>query len=168
MGEDYANDFPRLVAHHYQALYRFAFSLSKRADDAADLVQQVFLLWAQKGHTLRDPSKAKSWLFTSLYRDFLRNNRRNQQLTPTDQALLQETPDASLPNSRRTLDAKEALAALDKLDPVYREPLLLFYIDDLSYKEIANILEIPIGTVMSRLSRGKALLKDVLSENSGK
>src|SRR5690242_6311951 len=71
-------DFEKLVEDYYMALYRFAFSLSRQESDAADLTQQTFLLWASKGHQLRDPSKVKTWLFTSLYRQFL-SRRRHQE-----------------------------------------------------------------------------------------
>ena len=147
-----------------QPLYRFAFSLSKSPDQAADLTQQTFLIWAEKGHTLREASKVKSWLFTSLYREFLRQNRRGQNMTPVDQEILESTKDTSLVGSARQLEGNEALEALHDLDPVYREPLVLFYLEDLAYKEIAEALDIPIGTVMSRLARGKAQLKDILTE----
>ena len=68
-------DFQRLVDQQYVALYRFAFSLAKSEADAADLTQQTFFLWASKGEQLRDRSKAKSWLFTTLYREFLNRHR---------------------------------------------------------------------------------------------
>src|SRR5260370_15889803 len=64
-------DFEQLVDAHYAALYRFALSLAKNEMDAADLTQQTFYIWAEKGRDLRDPGKAKSWLFTTLYREFL-------------------------------------------------------------------------------------------------
>ena len=64
--------FTELVDAYYQPLYKFAYSLSKSPDEAADLTQQTFYIWAKKGNTLRDASKVKSWLFTSLYREFLR------------------------------------------------------------------------------------------------
>ena len=63
----------------------------------------------------------------------------------------------------RQLVGNEAIEALHELDEVYREPLMLFYMENLAYKEIAEILDIPIGTVMSRLARGKSQLKDKLS-----
>lgn len=156
--------FETLVATYYQALYKFAWSLSKSADDAADLTQQTFLIWAEKGHNLRESSKVKSWLFTTLYREFLRQNRRGQKVAPMDQEILETRQDTSLTSSARQLEGKEALEALDSLDPVYREPLILFYMEDLAYKEIAEVLDIPMGTVMSRLARGKSQLKSVLSE----
>ncbi len=156
--------FETLVATYYQPLYKFGYSLSKSPDSAADLTQQTFLIWAQKGHTLRDPAKVKSWLFTSLYREFLRQNRRSQTVTSIDQEILETRHDPSLTSSVRQLEGNEAMDTLATLDPVYREPLTLFYMEDLAYKEIAEVLDIPIGTVMSRLARGKALLKKKLSE----
>jgi RNA polymerase sigma-70 factor (ECF subfamily) len=159
--------FETLVAVYYESLYRFAYSLTKSADDGADLVQQTFLIWARKGQTLRDPDKAKSWLFTTLYREFLRGNRRNRSVQPIDQEMLEAREDTDTIDQVRQMEADEAVAALHQLDPVYRDPLTLFYMEDLSYKEIAAILDIPIGTVMSRLSRGKAQLKAALRQNSG-
>lgn len=164
MPEETDNSFESLVAAYYQPLYKFGYSLSKSPDDAADLTQQTFLIWAEKGHTLRDASKVKSWLFTSLYREFLRRNRRGQKVTAIDQEILETHHDPDLVTSVRKLERQEALESLDQLDPVYREPLILFYMEDLAYKEIAEILDIPIGTVMSRLSRAKAQLKEILSE----
>ena len=64
------------------------------------------------------------------------------------------------------MDSKSALEALNNIDETFRGPLVLFYMKDLSYKEIAEILEIPIGTVMSRLSRGKAQLKEILGKTN--
>lgn len=164
MPEDPNFSFETLVNTYYQPLYKFAWSLAKSDEDAADLTQQTFLIWAEKGDTLRDRSKVKSWLFTTLYREFLRQNRRGQNVTAVDQEILETRHDPDLVSSVRRLEGKEALEALSELEPVYREPLTLFYLEDLAYKEIAEVLDIPIGTVMSRLARGKAQLKSVLSE----
>lgn len=160
--------FEQLVAEYYQPLYKFAWSLTKSESDASDLVQEAFLIWAEKGHTLRDATKVKSWLFTSLYREFLRQKRRSRPVTAIDQEVLETHEDPNPVSSVRQMEGQEALKALGKLEPAYREPLVLFYLKDLSYKEISEILGIPMGTVMSRLSRGKSQLKAILSENSGK
>ena len=74
-----ALDFEKLVEDFYMPLYRFALSLTRHEADAADLTQETFLLWASKGHQLRDPSKVKTWLFTSLYREFLARKRRQDR-----------------------------------------------------------------------------------------
>ena len=69
-------DFENLVALHYEPLYRFAFGLSRSEADACDLTQQTFYIWANKGHQLRDVTKVKTWLFTTLHREFLASKRR--------------------------------------------------------------------------------------------
>src|SRR6478736_902677 len=66
-------EFQALVDAYYAPLYRFAMSLTRSESDAADLVQDAFVLWATKGHQLQDASKAKTWLFTTLHREFLQN-----------------------------------------------------------------------------------------------
>src|SRR5215471_4032480 len=73
------NEFEQIVSEHYESLYRFAFSLTRAEADAQDLTQQAFYVWANKGHQLRDRSKAKSWLFTTLHREFLKGSRRQRR-----------------------------------------------------------------------------------------
>ena len=155
-------DFERLVDAHYAALYRFALSLAKNAMQAADLTQQTFYLWAAKGHQLRDTSKVKTWLFTTLYREFLGGHRHEVRFPKVG---LEELPEqaAPLPSVYETIDAAAAVEALQTLEENYRAPLTLFYLKQFSYTEIAEVLEIPIGTVMSRLSRGKEYLRQKLS-----
>lgn len=157
-------DFQNLVDLHYAPLYRFALSLARNESDAADLTQQTFCLWAEKGQRqLREAGGAKSWLFTTLYREFLGGRRR---VTRHPQVPLDAVPETArieeAPDTAGDLDAQEVLAALDEVDEVYRATLVLFYLKDVSYKEIAGILGVPIGTVMSRLSRGKAQLREIL------
>ena len=69
-------DFERLVEEHHAPLYRFALSLSRDEHEAADLVQETFYIWAAKGHQLADAARVKSWLFTTLHREFLGRRRR--------------------------------------------------------------------------------------------
>lgn len=153
------SEFQELVDQHYQPLYRFAYSLAKSADRAADLVQQTFCIWAQKGHQLKDRSKAKTWLFTTLYREHLSHARRSTRFPESDLEevgyhLMTEEPDTS-----RGLDGKRAVELLQQLDETFRAPLALFFLQQHSYKEIAVILDVPMGTVMSRISRGKEQLR---------
>ncbi|MFN2477422.1 MAG: RNA polymerase sigma factor [Chthoniobacterales bacterium] len=150
------------MAAHYAALYRFAFSLARNEMDAGDLTQQTFYIWAEKGHELREPAKAKAWLFTTMYREFL-GGRRHETRFP--KIGLDEAPEqpAVVPVLADKIDGAAALHALRSLDENYRAPLTLFYLQELSYTEIADILDVPIGTVMSRLSRGKAQLRQLLS-----
>jgi RNA polymerase sigma-70 factor (ECF subfamily) len=157
--------FTQLVDAHYVPLYRFALSLAKNSADAGDLVQQTFFIWATKGHGLRETTKAKSWLFTTLYREFLRGRRRDTRSTSIEDLPPAEADIPAEDVDRVTrMDAASVVAALQSVDEVFRAPLTLFYLDDLSYQEIADALDVPIGTVMSRLSRGKAQLRSALAE----
>jgi RNA polymerase sigma-70 factor (ECF subfamily) len=124
-------------------------------------------VWATKGESLRDAGKVKSWLFTTLYREFLRGRRRNARVSAIeDLSPAQQDPPDLGPDVIQKMDAQVVMEALQDVEPVFREPLTLFYLQDLSYLEIAEILSVPIGTVMSRLSRGKAHLRARLDEKN--
>lgn len=159
--------FQELVDEHYQALYRFAYSLAKGPDRAADLVQQTFCIWAQKGHQLKDRSKAKTWLFTTLYREYLAHARRSTRFPETDIAESDYHLVGEEADNARQLDGKRAVELLQQLEETYRAPLSLFYLQQHSYKEIAQIIDIPIGTVMSRISRGKEQLRSAMKAEEG-
>lgn len=159
--------FTALVNAQYAPLYRFALSLTKNSSEACDLTQQTFFIWAKKGEQLRDTSKAKSWLFTTLYREFLRYRRRAGHVTALEDLPPSESDPAAPEIDVVTgMDAGSVVEALQEVDEVYRVPLTLFYLEDLSYKEIAETLEVPIGTVMSRLSRGKIQLRTLLEQKA--
>lgn len=162
MGSD---TFTQLVDANYASLYRFALSLARNQADACDLTQQTFFIWAKKGQTLRDGSKAKSWLFTTLYREFLRGRRRDVRITALeDLAPAEADPPAPEVDVVAAMDAEVVMTALQEVDEVFRAPLTLFYLEELSYQEIAAALDVPIGTVMSRLSRGKTQLRAILAQ----
>ena len=156
-----APDFQQLVDRQYGPLFRFALSLSKSEAEAADLTQETFFLWAAKGHQLRDRSKAKSWLFTTLYREFLGRRRREVRFPQIELNEMREDEMAILPNVN-ALDGALVLEALGEVEEPFRAPLTLFYLEQFSYQEIAEVLDVPVGTVMSRLSRGKARLRQRL------
>jgi RNA polymerase sigma factor (sigma-70 family) len=156
--------FTQLVDAYYAPLYRFAVSLTKNTSDAGDLVQQTFFIWAKKGEQLRDGSKVKSWLFTTLYREFLRGRRRAGHVTALEDLPVAEAdPAAPEIDTVASMDAALVVEALQEVDEVYRAPLTLFYLQELSYREIAETLDVPVGTVMSRLSRGKAQLRAAIA-----
>ena len=148
-------DFQEIVDQYYEALYRFALGLSRREEDAADLTQQTFFIWANKGHQLRDKSKVKSWLFTTLHREFLRQIRRGKRMQPLEnEDYHSETPSVEHGGERK-MDHAMVIDVIQDLDDAYKVPLMMFYTKEFSYKEIAAAMEIPIGTVMTRLSRGR-------------
>lgn len=158
--EESMSEFADLVDAYYEALYRFGYSLTRSPDHAADLVQETFSIWAAKNEQLRDRSKAKTWLFTTLHREFLGQRRKQARFSdePLDENVEQEAS-GNEERADRQLDGQRVVELLGEMDEMYQAPLALFYLQQHSYKEIAEILDVPIGTVMSRLSRGKELLR---------
>jgi len=156
-------DPQHLVDEYYQPLYRFAYSLAKNEADAVDLTQQTFFRWAQRGHQLRDLKKVKSWLFTTLHREFLGSRRRSVRFPHVDIDLVPHEVPPVTDDVVGGMDASLVLETLELVDEKFRDAVILFYLREHSYKEIAEILEVPIGTVMSRISRGKEQLRELLA-----
>lgn len=159
-------EFERLVKEFYMPLYRFGLSLTRSESDAGDLAQQTFYTWARKGHQLRDSAKAKTWLFTTLYRDFLGRRRHGKRFVDLELEPELIEPLQVAPQVVESIDAAIVQEALKTLEERYCAPITLYYMKQHSYREIAEILGIPIGTVMSRLSRGKSELRALLSDFS--
>jgi RNA polymerase sigma-70 factor, ECF subfamily len=156
-------DLQAIVSEYYAALYRFGLALAKNDSEAADLTQETFLILAKHQKQIREPERIKSWLFTTLRREFLRKIRIHTAHPEVEfQPEEHEIPAIEV-DALRSIDAKTALATLAKIEENYRSVLELFYLADLSYKEISATLGVPIGTVMSRLSRGKEQLRRVLA-----
>ncbi len=153
-----------IVDRYYQALYRFALSLARNESIASDLTQETYYLLAAKGYQLRDSSKIKTWLFTTLYREFLSRHRHESRFPHYETTEVESELPVISSTVVNHMDAELVMHALQSVDLVYRAPLSMFYIDDLSYKEIAEALDLPIGTIMSRLSRGKQQLRSRLGE----
>ena len=160
-------DFQHLVDLHYASLYRFALSLTRSESDAGDLVQETFLTWAAKGHQLREAGRVKAWLFTTLHRGFLQSQRHTSRFPHLE---LVEA-DAELPSCEpelvSRLDARAVVELLGKVDAPFRAPVALFYLEDYSYREIGALLEVPLGTVKSRIARGVAQLNQLVRETQG-
>jgi RNA polymerase sigma-70 factor (ECF subfamily) len=132
--------------------------------DAFDLTQEAFLRLTEHGHRLRDVRKIKAWLLTTVYREFLRGRRRDARYSMTTLEDLESELTEASPYVAEQRDGATVLQALVELDEVFRAPVALFYLEDYSYAEIGEILGIPVGTVMSRLSRGKARLQRALTQ----
>jgi RNA polymerase sigma-70 factor (ECF subfamily) len=149
---------------HLRALYATAFRLTRNSHDAEDLVQETFLR-AFKGFDRYTPgTNVRAWLYTILHRvrtdAFRRAGRR-----PITVELIDEGPAVPPAAQDALASGGEALArALDGLPEVFRIAVVLRDVEELSYAEISQALEIPIGTVMSRIHRGRALLRQSLKE----
>lgn len=147
-----------LVQQHYQMLYRYAYRLCGSANDAEDVTQQTYLQAQRRLSQLRSPASARAWLCT-----ILRNCYRKQfrQPRPISLESLESLPaDATAAGGRNDdIDEERLQQALGELPEEFRTPVILFYFGELSYREIAEQMVIPVGTVMSRLARGKAHLR---------
>lgn len=156
-------DYEKAVALYHEDLHRFALSLTRNPDDARDLTQESYCRLLSKSGQLRDHTKVKSWLFTTLYRVFLGWKRHEKrfphiEISTAESDLLPLTPEIV-----DKMDASVIRDALNEIDEHHRTPLVLFYLQSLSYKEIAELLDVPIGTVMSRLSRAKVILRTLVT-----
>jgi RNA polymerase sigma-70 factor (ECF subfamily) len=157
-------DFESAVDRFYAGLYSFALSLARNEPEAWDLTHQTFSVWAKKSYQLREPSKLKSWLFRTLYREFLGSRRRQKRFPERELEVCHEELPPIASTVANDVDGKTIVQALQGLDEEHRAALTLFYLRDHSYREIAEVLDIPIGTVMSRLARGKQALREALRE----
>jgi RNA polymerase sigma-70 factor, ECF subfamily len=159
-------EFENLVKLYYRDLYRFGLSLTGSEADAADLTQETFYIWANKGHQLQKAASVKGWLFTTLHREFLKTCRRRDRFS--HESIDERTADLPNvpPDCAERVDSQTLLRILAEIAEAFRAPLVLHYIEDLSYKEIADVLGLPLGTVQSRIARAKIQLLRRLSETN--
>ena len=157
------SDYEEAVVNFYEGLYAFGYSLTRNEDDASELTQETFYRLLTRGGMLRDVSKIKSWLFTTLYRIFLGWEQRRASLPHFEISTVEDELAPVTPEQMDVLLDDAVRDSLLELEERYRAPLMLFYLSDHSYEEIGRILAVPIGTVMSKLSRGKALLRQRLT-----
>ena len=152
----------QLVAEHHQAAYRYAYRLTGSVQDAEDLTQQVFMVAQGKIGQLRNVDNARAWLFAVLRNCFLKDRQRRRPALAADLALnMDSVPSAP---AKEGVDRDRLQDALDRLPEASRLVLVMFYFEQCSYREIAQRLEMPIGTVMSRLARAKDYLRAILFE----
>lgn len=151
-----------LIDAHYESLFRYAYRLSGSEADAADLTQEAFGKAMTRLPQLREPDRAKAWLFRILRNAYLHRMRdlRRHRTVP-----LESVGDIAEdgPETPPEIDPTKLQEALDELDETFRTPLILFYFEEFSYRDIAEQMDLPIGTVMSRLARAKAYLRTRLT-----
>jgi RNA polymerase sigma-70 factor (ECF subfamily) len=148
----------RLVDEHYVSLYRYAYRLSGSAADAEDLTQETFCKAQLNFAQLRAPERARPWLFSILRNAYLHRIRADKQqpcVSLDGVGDLPEPPPEPFPD----VDPEQLQQALNEMDEVFRTPIILYYFEDFGYREIAEQMDLPIGTVMSRLARAKAHLR---------
>jgi len=155
-------DMRTLVVDHHRDVYRYAYRLTGRVADAEDLAQQTFLIAQQRLHQVRQPERVLSWLFAILRTCYLKSARKSVPLPASGIELdVDGIPDGT---AEKPIDEELLQAAIDELPDEFKLVLVMFYFEECSYKEIAEKLQIPIGTVMSRLTRAKGRLRTRLLE----
>jgi RNA polymerase sigma-70 factor (ECF subfamily) len=147
---------------HLRALYGTAFRLTRNAHDAEDLVQETYLR-AYRGFARYTPgTNIRAWLFTILYRARTDVFRRTKH-APDTVELRDEGPAVPPAQDALASGGEEIVRALGQLPESFRAAVVLRDVEEFAYDEIAGILEVPIGTVMSRIHRGRALLRAALA-----
>lgn len=143
-------------------LRRFARWLTRDASHADDLVQSTLERALRRWHTRRDGAALRAWLYAIAYRLFLDDRRRARRRTAVLE-LFGRGVEPIEPSLERSAVARSVIEALEHLPEAQRHLLLLVSVDGLSYQETATLLGVPIGTVMSRLSRARAALRRVVA-----
>ncbi len=172
-------EFEEVALPHLDALFSLALALTRHRKDAEDLVQETYLRAFRFFDSYRAGTNIRAWLFRILRNAFI-NRYRSQKIRPeevdfgkieaTYEQMIEENflgrdqpPSPEEIVLDRTLDG-EVQRALDQLSEEYRLVVLMALLEEMSYKEIASALSIPLGTVMSRLHRGRKMLQASLLE----
>ncbi len=164
--------FQELTNPHIQLLYNMALRYCGNTFDAEDILQETMFIAFKNWRQLKDETKCKAWLLTILRRNFLKEVRQNisQSLSSEDISCLQLMERHITSDHSLTMETQERAEAVRKcladLPENYQTPTLLYYMDDMTYQDIADTLAMPIGTVMSRLSRAKQMLKKKLLQQA--
>jgi RNA polymerase sigma-70 factor (ECF subfamily) len=169
------DEFTREALSYVDSLFGTALRLTRRPADADDLVQDTYLKAFRSASQFQRGTNLKAWLFTILHNTF-RNMRRHDGRNPVDvdSEYVEQAPSRA-PNefspeellTRATLDV-DLQAALDALPAAFRQAVWLRDVEELTYAEIAGVLGVPIGTVMSRISRGRRALHERLQATRGR
>ena len=159
-----ASDFEAEAMPHMNDVYRLAMRMLQDQAKASDAAQETYLLAWKNFHRYELGTNCRAWLFQILF-NVVRHERRSwfKWLTGVEDDVANEVASPPPPAGDK-LEDKAILAAIDGLPAQFRAVLLLVDVEEFSYKEAAAILQVPIGTVMSRLNRGRALLRGQLAE----
>ncbi|MCP5105673.1 MAG: sigma-70 family RNA polymerase sigma factor [bacterium] len=155
------------LLEHTDFVYKCAYRYSGNKLDAEDLTQETFYAAYKKLSQLKDMDKCKSWLFAILRNTYLRSIEKNKNVNViSSEDFLQNLADESETDNFNDFADCNLQEALNTLPEKYKTPVLLYYFSNISYKEMAAMLEIPIGTVMSRIARAKIYLRKFMKEHA--
>jgi RNA polymerase sigma-70 factor, ECF subfamily len=166
--------FEQVALPHLDAIYTGALRLTRSPDDAKDLLQDTILRAYKFFDQFQPGTNCRAWLLTILYNNFRNNYRRGtkEQLASSTEQFERQAEIRSLTEDHSSRDPEDLIAArmamrrfaaiLETLPPEFREVLVLVDVQELNYQEIADVLAIPLGTVKSRVSRGRAMIRQIM------
>ena len=151
--------FETLVSENYRPVYRFAVCLTGSETEACDLTQRAFYAWASQSREATDAAKVRRWLLGMVHRSFLESGRAYHQ--PPDTVTLSMDSEAPVlaKEACSRLDPARIVSAMSRVDPSYRGPVALYYLEDCAPSEMGEIFDWPIGAVKTRLAVGLAELR---------
>lgn len=157
------SDTENLIAEQIPRLRRYARALLGDPIKADDLVQEALLRALSRSHLWQPGTDIRAWMFTILHNIHI-NNQRQRRTRADYQELVDEQPEiATPPNQERSLEVRDLARALRQLPEPQRQVVLLVGLEGMNYKHVAAVLDIPIGTVMSRLHRGREALRRLMA-----
>ncbi len=154
--------FEEYLSPHIPMIYKSAIRMCGNPNDAQDLVQETLVSAIKNFHQVHDPEKSKYWMFSILRNHFLKDIEKTKKRAEVEfESVCDKLSDNEHPEKDflRAEVKNNIQEILDKLDERLKVALVMFYFDGQSYKEISDSLDIPIGTVMSRIARAKVYLK---------
>lgn len=156
--------FEEQAMPHIDSLFRVAMWLARDRTEAEDLVQETLTQALQSFHRFEAGTNCRAWLIQIMYHmnsKIRRSKMRLQLVRDTDERIAETV--AFEPPTPQNITEEEVLRALERIPRSYQEAVVLSDIEEMSYKEVAAALGVPVGTVMSRLSRGRKLLRAELA-----
>ena len=158
------SEFEAAAVPHLQDLYRTAVHLVRDRTEAQDLVQNVYLQAWKAFHRFEPGTNCRAWLGSIMYHRHSKRRKAATRLHLVSDAeeRIAETIAFEAPTPQNVTD-EEVLGALERLPPAFQEVVILADVEEMSYKEIAAVIDVPMGTVMSRISRGRRLLRSELA-----
>ncbi len=166
--------FEQAALPHLDAVYTAALRLARNPDDAEDLLQETILRAYRFFHQFTEGTNCRAWLLTILYNNFRNSYRRGarEQVAASNEEFDREIETNSLRSDQARFNPEELIgnrmighrieAALETIPSDFREALLLVDVQELNYQEVAEVLGVPLGTIKSRVSRARALLREAL------
>jgi len=153
--------FSEIVLRYQEKLFRYANSLSKDRDKAADIVQNSFIKAFINLKSFKTEMKFSTWIYRIVHNEAINEIKRNKQQIEISEGFdIKSEDDMELDFDRREM-IKKVRSCLEEIPILYREPLSLYFLEEKSYNEIADILRLPLGTVGTRINRAKIFMKKI-------